>query len=145
MNSRVEWQPGSWRAYSAQQQPEYSDPQQLQRALELIRVLPPVVTSWEIETLRQQLGEVALGARFMIQGGDCSERFEECRPQIIAGKLKILLQMSLILLDSSKMKVTRIGRMAGQYAKPRSSLTETRNGTTLPAYQGDLVNRPGFT
>ena len=139
------WTPSSWRRRTAQQQPTYLDPEQLRCVIEHIRTLPPIVTSGEIEALKHELAEAANGARFVIQGGDCSERFTDCRTPVVVSKLKVLLQMSMILLDASQMKITRIGRFAGQYAKPRSSLTETREGITLPAYQGDLVNRPGFT
>ena len=145
MTAKDAWHPGSWRQKQALQQPAYPDPAALESALTLLRALPPVVPSGEVESLRKQMAEVARGTRFLIQGGDCSERFEDCRPAVIVRKLKVLLQMSLILLDASKMKVLRVGRMAGQYAKPRSKLIETRDGVTLPAYQGDIVNRPGFS
>lgn len=139
------WAPGSWRRRRAMQQPSYPDEAALTSALAAVRNLPPIVTSGEVDTLLRQLAEVALGRRFVLWGGDCSERFDECTSASISAKLKVLLQMSLILLDASKMKVTRIGRMAGQYAKPRSQLIETRDGVELPAYQGDLINAPGFT
>ena len=140
-----EWTPSSWRERPAEQQPRYPDENHLRQVLAHLGTLPPIVTSGEIETFKHLLAEVAAGARFVIQGGDCSERFEDCRTEVIIGKLRLLLQMSLILLDASQMKITRVMRLAGQYAKPRSSLIETRDGVTLPAYQGDLVNRPGFT
>ena len=85
------------------------------------------------------------GERFLLQGGDCAESFADCESDTIAKKLKILLQMSLVLLHGLKKPVIRVGRMAGQYAKPRSADTETRDGVTLPSYRGDLVNRPAFT
>jgi len=107
--------------------------------------LPPLVTSWEIENLKQQLAEAARGERFLLQGGDCSESFDDCESAAIASKLKILLQMSLVLVQGGKKRVTRIGRFAGQYAKPRSADTETRGNLTLPTYRGDMINRPGFT
>jgi len=107
--------------------------------------LPPLVTSWEIESLKTQLAEAADGRRFLLQGGDCAERFEECDSSVIASKLKILLQMSMVLVHGTRKRIIRVGRFAGQYAKPRSDENETRNGVTLPSYRGDLVNRPGFT
>src|SRR5262249_8686081 len=107
--------------------------------------LPPLVTSWEIENLKQQLAEAACGQRFLLQGGDCCESFEDCESSAIASKLKILLQMSLVLVQGGKKRVTRIGRFAGQYAKPRSSDTETRDGLTLPVYRGDMINNAAFT
>ena len=107
--------------------------------------LPPLVTSWEIVNLRQQLAEATLGKRFVLQGGDCAERFIDCTPRRITNDLKVLVQMSLVLIVGGEMPVTRIGRFAGQYAKPRSVDGETRNGVELPSYRGDIVNRPAFT
>ena len=143
MNSA--WSPASWREKPALQIPNYPDQQALDATLDQLHRFPPLVTSWEIETLKTQLAEVALGQRFLLQGGDCAERLDECDPDVITGKLKILLQMSLILVHGSRKRVTRVGRFAGQYAKPRSSDTETRDGVTLPSYRGDIVNRPGFS
>jgi 3-deoxy-7-phosphoheptulonate synthase len=140
-----EWTPGSWRTRPAQQIPSYPDPLHLERVLEQIRSLPPLVTSWEVESLRAQLAEVAHGSRFLLQGGDCAESFEECRSDLIAGKLKILLQMSVALIHGSRRPVTRVGRFAGQYAKPRSADVETQGDVSLPTYRGDIVNRPGFS
>lgn len=114
-----------------------------------LRELPPLVTSWEIEKLKGLIAEAQQGKRFLLQGGDCAEQVGDCRPRVIAAKLKILLQMSMVLIHGSKRPVIRVGRFAGQYAKPRSSPTETRtlNGkpTTLPSYYGDLVNGLEFT
>ena len=107
--------------------------------------LPPIVVSWEIEALRERLAEAQRGQAFLLQGGDCAETFADCESDQIAKKLKILLQMSLVLLHGLKKPIIRVGRMAGQYAKPRSADTETRDGVTLPSYRGDLVNRPEFT
>lgn len=141
----MNWQPESWQQKPAVQQPLYPDTATLERALEELRRLPPLVTSWEIETLRERLAQAEAGRRFVLQGGDCAESFADCRPEIIANRLKVLLQMSLVLVHGMKTPVTRIGRFAGQYAKPRSADAETRNGLTLPAYRGDLVNAPEFT
>lgn len=139
------WTPSSWQHKPALQIPEYPDQALLDQALCQLQQLPPLVTSWEIETLKSQLADVAIGKRFLLQGGDCAERLDECNPDIITGKLKILLQMSLILAHGSRKRVTRVGRFAGQYAKPRSSDQETRDGVTYPSYRGDIVNRPGFS
>jgi 3-deoxy-7-phosphoheptulonate synthase len=125
--------------------PTYPDPEALQTALEQLAALPPLVTSWEIENLKVQLAAATRGERFLLQGGDCSESFADCESAAIVSKLKILLQMSLVMVQGSKRRVIRVGRFAGQYAKPRSSDTETRNGVTLPCYRGDMINRPGFT
>jgi 3-deoxy-7-phosphoheptulonate synthase len=139
------WSPDSWQGRVAAQQPVYPDPARLQHVLEQLARLPPLVTSWEIENLRQQLAAATLGERFLLQGGDCSEDFTDCQSAAIASKLKILLQMSLVLVQGGKKRVTRLGRFAGQYAKPRTADTETRGGITLPAYRGDMINSSGFT
>jgi 3-deoxy-7-phosphoheptulonate synthase len=140
-----DWTPTLWQSRKAAQQPVYPDPQALQRALGQLAKLPPLVTSWEIENLKAQLAQATRGERFLLQGGDCSESFEDCESAAIASKLKILLQMSLVLVQGGKKRVTRIGRFAGQYAKPRSADTETQKGVTLPCYRGDMINRSGFT
>jgi len=141
----TEWTPASWRARPAQQQPVYRDGAALRRAVESLSRLPPIVVSWEVEMLKQQIAAAQRGERFLLQGGDCAESFEDCESGQIARTLKVLLQMSLVLLHGLKKPVIRVGRFAGQYAKPRSADTETRDGLTLPCYRGDLVNRPGFS
>ncbi len=141
----ADWTPDSWQSKPVRQMPTYPNEAALKATLELLGRLPPLVTSWEIEHLRDHLAEAARGERFILQGGDCSENFEECQSSTIAGKLKILLQMSVVLIHGSKKPVTRVGRFAGQYAKPRSSDVETREGITLPSYRGDLVNFAAFT
>jgi 3-deoxy-7-phosphoheptulonate synthase len=125
--------------------PVYSDTARLERALAALSRLPPIVVSWEVEQLKRQLGQAQRGERFLLQGGDCAESFDDCESDQIAKKLKILLQMSLVLLHGMKKPVIRVGRFAGQYAKPRSADTETRGDLALPSYRGDVVNRPGFT
>jgi 3-deoxy-7-phosphoheptulonate synthase len=114
-----------------------------------LRTLPPLVTSWEIERLKALIADAQDGKRFLLQGGDCAETLDDCRAEIIANKLKILLQMSMVLVHGGKKPVIRVGRFAGQYAKPRSSLTETRTvdgqPLSLPSYFGDLVNRAEFS
>ena len=139
------WTPDSWRQRAVLQQPAYLDPVALERVLAELRTLPPLVTSWEILDLRQQLAEAAAGTRFVLQAGDCAERFADCTPSRITNMLKVLLQMSLVLVVGAKMPVIRIGRFAGQYAKPRSSNEETRDGVTLPSFRGDNINRPEFS
>ncbi len=140
-----DWSPTSWQRKNAAQQVSYSDKGALQRVLDEMAALPPLVTSWEIENLRSQIAKAAQGDAFVLQGGDCAESFDDCRAEPITAKLKILLQMSLVLVHGTRRPVVRIGRIAGQYAKPRSADNETRNGVTLPAYRGDIINRDGFT
>jgi len=139
------WTPDSWRERPALQQPVYPDPAALDRVLSELRQLPPLVTSWEIIGLREQLAAASAGTRFVLQGGDCAERLVDCNSSRIANMLKVLLQMSLVLVVGAKRPVIRIGRFAGQYAKPRSAAEETRNGVRLPSYRGDIINRPEFT
>lgn len=139
------WTPDSWRAKPALQQARYPDQEALASTLGQLSTLPPLVTSWEILSLKEQIAEAQAGRRFFLQGGDCAELFAECEPSIVANRLKVLLQMSLILLHGLEMPVLRVGRFAGQYAKPRSDDLETIDGVTLPSYRGDLVNAAAFT
>jgi len=140
-----DWHPRSWQTKLASQAVSYPDAGALDDIVEEISSLPPLVTSWEIEALKTWLAEAAEGRAFLLQGGDCAESFEDCRPEPIAAKLKVLLQVSLVLIHGTRKPVVRVGRIAGQYAKPRSADLETRDGLTLPTYRGDLVNRPGFS
>lgn len=139
------WHPASWQAREAKQQASYPDQAELQSALDELSGLPPLVTSWEILTLKKQIAEAQAGNRFFLQGGDCAESFSECNSEVITNRLKVLLQMSLALTHGLQKPVVRVGRFAGQYAKPRSSDVETRDGVTLPSYRGDLVNSVEFT
>jgi len=143
------WSPDSWKRLLAAQQTVYPDRDVVASAVAKLSSLPPLVTSWEIERLKSLVADAQRGERFVLQGGDCAEAIADCTPDAITSRLKILLQMSMVLVHASKKPVVRVGRFAGQYAKPRSSSTETRtvNGqsVTLPSYYGDLVNRAEFT
>lgn len=139
------WTPDSWRSKPASQQPKYEDPAELDHVLAHLSRLPPLVTSWEVVKLRERLATAQAGQAWVLQGGDCAESFSDCEAEAIASKLKLLLQMSLVLIFGSRQPVIRIGRIAGQYAKPRSSDTETKNNLTLPSYRGDLINHSEFT
>jgi 3-deoxy-7-phosphoheptulonate synthase len=145
MTTMTEWSPASWMQHKAMQQVGYGDPVALAKVIEEMSRLPPLVTSWEVENLRDDLARAARGDAFVLQGGDCAESFEDCRAEPIAAKLKILLQMSLVLVHGTRKPVIRIGRIAGQYAKPRSADSETRGDVTLPAYRGDIINRDAFS
>ncbi|MFC7301351.1 class II 3-deoxy-7-phosphoheptulonate synthase [Cognatiluteimonas weifangensis] len=144
VNLDAGWAPESWRARPSTQLPAYPDARALQETLAELRALPPLVTSWEILALKQRLAEAQDGRRFLLQGGDCAENFGDCSPDVISNRLKVLLQMSLVLVHGLHLPVVRVGRFAGQYAKPRSLDTETVDGTTLPSYRGDIVNAPEF-
>jgi 3-deoxy-7-phosphoheptulonate synthase len=139
-----DWSPISWRSKPAAQQPSYPSEAELQSALRRLAELPPLVTAWEIEALKGDLAEIAAGRKFLLQGGDCAESFVDCNAPAIVNRIKVLLQMSLVLVHGSEKPVVRVGRFAGQYAKPRSSDSETRDGITLPTYRGDLINRKSF-
>ncbi len=139
------WHPASWLARVAGQIPAYRDTQRAQAVMAALARLPPLVTSWEVDSLREQLALAAEGRAFILQGGDCAETFDDCRSDVIVTKLKILLQMSVVIISGLKRPVVRVGRMAGQYAKPRSVDTETRTEQTLPSYRGDIINRNAFT
>ena len=143
--ARTDWHPASWQALTAAQQANYPDSAALDRAVDELSRLPPIVTSWEVDRLSAEMARAQRGEVFILQGGDCAETFAECTSENIVAKLKILLQMSLVMLYGMKKPVVRVGRMAGQYAKPRSADTETRDGETLPSFRGDLINRNPFT
>ncbi len=138
------WSPTSWKSKPAAQEVVYPCPEEVDRVVEQIAKLPPLVTSWEVLALQSQLAEATRGERFLLQGGDCAESFDSCDSPTIANKIKVLLQMSLVLVYGAQKRVVRVGRFAGQYAKPRTEPFETRDGLTLPSYRGDLINRPQF-
>jgi 3-deoxy-7-phosphoheptulonate synthase len=134
------WNPHSWQRFPAQQQPTYDSPSELEGVLARLRRLPPLVVPEEVNRLRRLLAEAATGRRFLLQGGDCAERFKDCIPEAIEGKLRVLLQMSVALTHGGRKPVVRVGRIAGQFAKPRSQATERVGGRELPSYRGDLIN-----
>ena len=139
------WSPASWQRRQALQQPSYDDPEELARAGAHLAQLPPLVTSWEVLALKQAIAAAQDGESFLLQGGDCAESFADCTSPVISNRLKVLLQMSLVLVHGLKKPVLRVGRFAGQYAKPRSTDSETRDGLTLPSFRGDVVNSQAFT
>ena len=143
--ARTEWHPASWTSYAASQQANYPDQAALDGVVAELSKLPPLVTSWEVDALKDQIAKAQRGEAFVLQGGDCAETFAECTSENIVAKLKILLQMSVVMLYGMKKPIVRVGRMAGQYAKPRSADTETRDGKSLPSFRGDLVNKSPFT
>lgn len=134
------WTPTSWRNYPAKQQPVYEDPVALEAAMSELRDLPPLVVADEVDSLKGLLAEAAAGKRFLLQGGDCAEAFRDCKGSLIADKLRVLLQMSVLITHGGRTSVIHLGRIAGQYAKPRSSDTELVDGVELPSYRGDIIN-----
>jgi 3-deoxy-7-phosphoheptulonate synthase len=138
--SLLKWNKSGWRDLPIKHQPIYADNAKLDEVLGIIGNLPPLVFSGEVENLKAEIAQAGRGERFILQGGDCAELFRDCSSQKIVNKLKILLQMSVILAYGAKKPVVRIGRIAGQYAKPRSSPTEVINGVEMASYMGDAVN-----
>lgn len=138
------WTPASWRNQPAAQLPDYDDPPALAEVEERLAHSLPLVFAGEIETLRQQLAEVAAGRAFLLQGGDCAESFADFHDRAITDTFRVLLQMAVVLTFAAACPVVKVGRMAGQFAKPRSS-TETAGGVSLPSYRGDIVNGLDFT
>lgn len=139
------WQPDSWRAKPILQQPEYEDKAELDQVEQTLSSYPPLVFAAEARELRRQLGQVCEGKGFLLQGGDCAESFNEFNAPKIRDTFKVLLQMAIVLTFAGRCPVTKVARMAGQYAKPRSSDFETINGITLPSYRGDIINSFEFT
>lgn len=134
------WSPSSWTNKPIKQDAVYPDRTSVEKSLAKLQRLPPIVTPTEIVRLKDSLRDVAQGKAFLLQGGDCAELFDYCEENAIESKIKLLLQMSLVLIWGSNKPVVRIARMAGQYAKPRSSPTEVVNGKEIPSFRGDILN-----
>lgn len=135
------WRPDSWKAFPVKQLPDYDNPKLLDDVYKELSNYPPLVNSWEVEDLRNQLALACRGKAFLLQGGDCAEVFDNCNAPQTVNLLKVLLQMSFILIHEMNIPVIRVGRIAGQYAKPRSSPMEKVGDQSIPAYRGDLFNR----
>jgi 3-deoxy-7-phosphoheptulonate synthase len=138
--SSTAWNPSTWRSLPIKQSPTYADQTKLTKATRELSRMPPLVHPHEINTIRSHLREVAQGNAFLLQGGDCAELFDYCEQGAIESKIKLLLQMSVVLIWGTNKRVVRIGRMAGQYAKPRSSPTEIVDGKEMPSFRGDILN-----
>jgi len=139
------WSPDSWRNKPIVQVPEYPDADALKAAEDKLSTYPPLVFAGEARKLRAQLAEVAEGKSFLLQGGDCAESFAEFHPNNIRDTFRVLLQMAVVLTFASGKPVVKVGRLAGQFAKPRSSDVEEVGGVTLPSYRGDMINDMAFT
>jgi len=135
------WTPTSWLVKPVKQLPDYPDRQVLDESFDMLKGLPPLVTSWEIQKLKNKLADVAAGKAFLLQGGDCAESFSLTKSPKIVNMVKVLLQTSFILIHEMGVPVVRVGRIAGQYAKPRSQDFEQINGQNIHNYRGDLINR----
>jgi len=139
------WDPDSWRACPIRQVPTYPDPVKLEEIEGRLHRYPPLVFAGEARRLKAQLAAASEGKAFVLQGGDCAESFADFTANIIRDTFRVLLQMAVVLTFGASLPVVKMGRMAGQFAKPRSSDTETINGVTLPSYRGDIINGPEFT
>ena len=139
------WQNNSWRKYKAKHIPEYPDKNSLKVVEETLNGFPPLVFAGEVRSLKKALAEIAEGNGFLLQGGDCAESFTEFSADNIRDTFRVLLQMAVILTSGINVPVTKVGRMAGQFAKPRSSATETIKGKALPSYAGDIINDIEFS
>lgn len=139
------WHPLSFEQHPIAQGVSYPDPIALEKALQQLRQCPPLVCDQDIEHLKKKIHQASKGQAFLLQGGDCSESFADCTQEKIFNKLDLLLRMSTILTKGLDKPIINIGRIAGQYAKPRSQTEETLHGITLPAYRGDLINGHAFT
>ena len=139
------WTAASWRDHPAEQQPDWPDPGALEAVIKELSTLPPLVFAGEARSLRTQLAAVARGEAFLLQAGDCAESFDGFRADTIRDKLKVILQMAVVLTYSAGVPVIKVGRIAGQFAKPRSTPTETVDGVELPAFRGHIVNDVAFS
>nr|WP_294915126.1 3-deoxy-7-phosphoheptulonate synthase class II [uncultured Neokomagataea sp.] len=144
-DTKTLWSPTSWRSKPIVQAPSYEDEAALAAVEERLHRYPPLVFAGEARRLKKRLAAASRGEAFVLQGGACAESFDEFTADIVRDTFRVLLQMSVVLTYAAKVPVVKIGRMAGQYAKPRSSATETKDGVTLPCYRGDIINGPAFT
>ena len=139
------WAPNSWRELPIKQVPDYPNSAELTEVEKTLHRFPPLVFAGEARELRRHLGEVAKGKAFLLQGGDCAESFAEFHPDNIRDTFRVILQMAVALTFAGTMPVVKVGRLAGQFAKPRSAPMEEQDGVELPSYRGDIVNSMDFT
>ncbi|MDO4232457.1 MAG: 3-deoxy-7-phosphoheptulonate synthase class II [Lautropia sp.] len=142
---KPDWHPASWRSKPARQMPEYPDAGHVDAVCAQLRRFPPLIFAGEVSALKAQLAEVAAGRAFLLQGGDCAESFDMLDGEAARETFRVMLQMAVVLTYAAAQPVVKVGRIAGQFAKPRSADTETRDGVRLPSYRGDIVNGAEFT
>ncbi len=141
----TEWQKSGWRAKPRVQMPDYTDQEKLEAVEAQLSKYPPLVFAGEARKLKKALGAASRGEAFLLQGGDCAEAFDQFSANSIRDTFKVMLQMAMVLTFGAKVPVVKVGRMAGQFAKPRSAPTEVVNGVELPSYRGDIINELAFT
>ncbi len=139
---KTSWSPNSWRSKPAKHMPTYKDENLLQESLDKIKKFPPLVFAGEARSLKSKLAKVAKGEAFLLQGGDCAESFADFHPDNIKNSFKVILQMAVVLTFGASCPVVKVGRIAGQFAKPRSSDKEIIKGVELESYKGDIINGP---
>jgi 3-deoxy-7-phosphoheptulonate synthase len=138
------WSADSWRNFPVKHQPTYSDMTALKLTEEKLKSLPPLVFAGEARTLKEKLASVSEGNAFLLQGGDCAESFAEFNADNLRDTFRVILQMAAVLTYGASLPIVKVGRLAGQFAKPRSEPTESRDGITLPSYLGDIINGIDF-
>ena len=141
----MKWSKNSWKIYEAKQLPAYSDENKLNSVLDSLSSMPPLIFAGETRSLKSQIYQVQKGEAFYLQGGDCAESFSELNPNTIRDTFKLILQMAVVLTYASNTPVVKLGRIGGQFAKPRSSDFEEKDGLKLPSYRGDIINSHEFT
>lgn len=141
----TEWQKSGWRAKPRVQMPDYMDEAKLEAVEAQLSKYPPLVFAGEARKLKKALGAASRGDAFLLQGGDCAEAFDQFSANSIRDTFKVMLQMAMVLTFGAKVPVVKVGRMAGQFAKPRSAPTEVVDGVELPSYRGDIINELAFT
>src|SRR5487761_884920 len=144
MATKAKWTPDSWRGKPVRQAPDYPDAKVVEAVEATLTRYPPLVFAGEARRLKAALADVVAGKSFLLQGGDCAESFAEFHPNNIRDTFKVLLQMAVVLTFGAGCPVVKLGRLAGQFAKPRSSDVEQRDGRTLPSYRGDIINSLEF-
>ena len=140
-----EWTPETWKEFKISQGPKYESDNELDEAVQTLKKCSPLVFAGEVRSLHEQLARACSGQGFLLMGGDCAEAFEEFNVDHVRDTFRVILQMALVLTFGGAMPIIKVGRMAGQFAKPRSEPDEIRNGVALPSYRGDIINTEGFT
>jgi 3-deoxy-7-phosphoheptulonate synthase len=143
--SSPDWSPSSWQKFKVAQPPNYEDSEELDAAIEKIGKSSPLVFAGEVRSLHEQLAKACQGQGFLLMGGDCAEAFNEFNVDHVRDTFRVILQMALVLTFGAAMPIIKVGRMAGQFAKPRSEPDEVKDGVTLPSYRGDIINTEEFT
>ena len=141
----MSWTPSSWRTFPIKQQPTYQDKELLEKVEEELSSYPPLIFAGEARALKEKLARAGRGEAFLLQGGDCAESFSDFNAKNIKNLFKLMLQMNMVLMYGTGKPVVKVGRIAGQFAKPRSSDFEEVNGVSLPSYRGDIINGIEFT